>query len=53
MERVPRTDKSLQARVSALEAENEQLYQVIGQLNSTLQKLIDTYMKPTSSKEDS
>ncbi len=46
MKKVPRTDKSLRLKVSTLEAENEQLYQIIEQLNTTLQKLITVYIKP-------
>ena len=51
MERVPMTDKSLQTRVSALEAENEKLYQIIEQLNATLQKVISAYIQPDSQEE--
>ena len=52
MKRVPRTDKSLQMRISALEAENKELYQIIEQLNSTMQKLITVYILPNDTDKN-
>ncbi len=46
MNRVLGTDQSLQLRISELETENRELYQIIQQLNSTLQKLISVYIQP-------
>ena len=52
MKRVPRTDKSLQMKISALEAENKELYQIIEQLNSTIQKLITVYILPDNADKN-
>lgn len=52
MESISISDQSLQIKVSALEAENKALYQVIEQLNSTLQKLISVYIQPDNHREE-
>ena len=41
-----RREETLQERIQNLEAENERLYQIVRQLNSTLQRLIDAYIQP-------
>ena len=46
MDKDSRREETLQERIQNLEAENERLYQIVRQLNSTLQRLIDAYSQP-------
>ena len=46
MDKDSRRVETLQERIQNLEAENERLYQIVRQLNSTLQRLIDAYIQP-------
>ena len=46
MDKGARNEEAIQNRIQRLEIENEQLYQIVRQLNTTLQKLIEIYVLP-------
>ena len=46
MDKGARNEEAMQNRIQRLEIENEQLYQIVRQLNTTLQKLIEIYVLP-------
>lgn len=46
MDKGSRNEEAMQDRIQTLETENARLYQIVRQLNVTLQKLIETYVLP-------
>ncbi len=44
MDKGSRNEEATRNRLQTLEAENERLYQIVRQLNVTLQRLIETYV---------
>ena len=44
MDKGSRNEEAVQNRLQSLEAENQLLYQIVRQLNATLQRLIETYV---------
>ncbi len=44
MDKGSRNEEAARNRLRTLEAENERLYQIVRQLNVTLQRLIETYV---------
>ncbi|MCI8504880.1 MAG: hypothetical protein HFI67_01660 [Lachnospiraceae bacterium] len=44
MDKGSRNEEAVQKRLQSLEVENKLLYQIVLQLNATLQRLIETYV---------